>query len=140
MEYKRIQDSILLRLDPGEEIVGKLQFLAEKEQIKLAEINGLGAVNDFTVGTFDTVKKEFHGNRFEGKFEITSLHGTITSKEGTPYLHLHMSAGDQYGTVLGGHLTRAVVSATAEIVLRVIDGCVERKMSQEIGLNLFEFN
>jgi hypothetical protein len=32
-----------------------------------------------------------------------------------------------------------VISATGEIIIDVIDGHVDRKFNEEIGLNLFEF-
>ena len=50
-----------------------------------------------------------------------------------------MSAGDSKGAVFGGHLNSATVSATCEMVIRVLDGTVERRLDPEIGLNLFHF-
>lgn len=139
MEYKRFQDNLILRIDPGEEILEALKKVAEKEQVKLAEISALGAIGEFTTGVFDPVEKKYSSNDFKGNFEIVSLTGTITEMDGECYLHTHMSAGDGSGQVFGGHLNRAVVSATCEIVVRVIDGQVNRKFDDKIGLNLFEF-
>lgn len=50
-----------------------------------------------------------------------------------------MSAGNEKGEVFGGHLNRAVISATCEMVIHVIDGKVDRYHDEEIGLNLFRF-
>ena len=140
MQYKKFKKNIILRLDPLDEICACLIKLAEEEDIQLASISGLGAINDFTTGVFDTKNKEYHSNHFQGAYEITSLTGTLTRMDGKPYLHVHLSAGDAKGVVVGGHLNRAVVSATAEIIVRIIKGEVERKYSPEIGLNLFEFS
>lgn len=139
MDYKRFGETVIVRIDPDEEICEMLLALAKKENMMLAEISGIGAIKEFTAGVFDTVNKEYHSNSFQGFFEIVSLAGTITRKDGRPYLHVHMSAGDEEGNVFGGHLNRAVVSATAEIVVRIIDGNVGRHMSQEIGLNLLSY-
>lgn len=139
MEYKKFGKTYIVRIDPGEEIVTKVAELATKEKIALAHVNALGAVNEITVGVFDTVKKEYHANTFTGLYEIVSLHGTITEKDGHPYLHLHMSAGDEQGRVIGGHLSAAKVSATCEMVVTELDGHVGRKFSETIGLNLFAF-
>ena len=139
MEYRRFSETIVLRVDPGEEICRALMDAAEKENIDLAQISGLGAINRFTTGVFDTVTKEYHANHFEGLFEIVSLTGSLTRKDGEPYLHAHLSAGNLEGHVFGGHLNEAYVSATAEIIVRVIDGKVNRRMDERIGLNLYEF-
>ena len=136
MEYRQFSDTYIVRLDPGEDIVEQLARLAKDEGLCLAEINGLGAVDDFTVGVFDKNEKRFLPNRFQGAYEIVSLHGTITQGR---HLHLHMSAGDREGNVHGGHLTRATVSITAEIVVRVIDGRVERRQDETWGLYLMDF-
>lgn len=139
MEYRKFDDTIVLRLDPGDEICESVIGLAEKENIQLAEISGLGAVNSFTTGVYKTTEKKYYSNSFEGAFEIVSMAGTLTRQEGKPYLHVHMSAGDDKGHVFGGHLNRAVVSATAEIIIRLIPGQVGRRFDDNIGLNLFSF-
>ena len=139
MEYRRFESTYVIRLDPGEDIVEQVQAIARQEGIQLATVQGLGAVNDFTVGVFDTVSKQYHANHFQGSYEIVSLTGTITTMDGDVYCHLHMSAGDAQGHVVGGHLNRAVISATGELVVTAIPGTVDRKFNEEIGLNLFQF-
>ena len=139
MEYRKFTDALIVRIDKGEEILQQLRRVSEQEGIRLAEVSALGAVNDFTVGVFDTEEKCYYSNRFQGRFEIVSLTGTVSTMDGEFYAHLHMSAGNDKGAVFGGHLNQAFVSATCEMVVRVIDGEVDRKFSEEIGLNLFRF-
>ena len=139
MEYERFGDTVIARLDRGEELLEQLQRIAEAEQIKLAEVSGLGAVNDITVGVFRTAEKQYQANRFAGDLEIVSLTGTVTTMDGKFYAHLHMSAGDEQGHVFGGHLNRAAISATCELVIRVIPGEVDRQFDPVVGLNLLSF-
>ena len=139
MEYRRFKDTLVIRMDKGEEIVEQLTAVAAREHIALAEVSALGAVGSFTAGVFYPGEKEYHSNDFTGDFEIVSLTGTVTEMDGKPYLHLHISAGNEYGKVMGGHLNEAHVSATCEVVVRTVEGEVGREFSKEIGLNLFKF-
>ena len=125
---------------PVKEISEQLRVIAIKENIKLASVQALGAINDFTVGVYKTDEKKYYSNSFQGYYEITSLTGTINTMDGEYYAHLHMSAGNQKGEVFGGHLNRAIVSATCELVITVIDGRVDRVHDEETGLNIFKFN
>ena len=140
MDYRRFQNTVVVRIDKGEEILAQLKVMAVKENIRLASVRALGAVNDFTVGVFKTGEKKYYANHFTGDFEIVSLTGTISTMNGEYYAHLHMSAGDEKGQVFGGHLNEAKVSATCEMVVEIIDGQVDRAFSEEVGLNLFAFN
>ena len=145
MQFRRFGNKFFVRIDKGEEIMSSLKNFCEQEKITLAEVKALGAVDDFIVGLFDVNEKKYHSNHFTFPAEITSLWGTVTTKNGKFYPHIHMSAGDIHGHVYGGHLSSARVSATCEMIVDDIsDGgangfTVERKMNEEVGLNLFEF-
>ncbi len=139
MEYRRFNDTIIARIDKNEEILEKIKEIALKENIKLANINALGATNDFTVGVYKIDEKKYYSNNFKGDFEIVSLTGTINTMNDEFYTHIHMSAGNDLGEVFGGHLNRAIVSATCEIVINIIDGRIDRRLDDITGLNIFEF-
>lgn len=139
MEYRRFGDTIVARIDKNEEIIEKIREIALSEKICLASVQALGAICEFTAGLFQTEEKKYLSNHFQGSFEIVSLTGTINTMDGNFCCHLHISAGNEKGQVFGGHLNRAVVSATCEVVIRVIDGTVDRYFDEEIGLNLFQF-
>ena len=140
MDFRHFGNKYFVRIDRGEEIISQLRKLCEAEKITLAEVKALGAVDDFSVGLFDTNEKKYHSNDFKFPAEITSLWGTVTTMDGKFYAHLHMSVADKAGKVWGGHLNRAVVSATCEMIVEnVPDGAVERKYNEEVGLNLFKF-
>ena len=140
MEYKRFSDTIIIRMDPGEEILEQMKKVAERENVRLASVSALGATNDFTVGVFNPAEKKYYANHFEGNYEIVSLTGTINTMNGAYYAHLHMSAGNDQGAVFGGHLNRAIISLTCEMVIRVIDGKVDRVFNEALGLNQFRFD
>ena len=140
MEYKRFNDTLLVRIDRGEEIIEQVRIVAEKEHVRLASVEALGGVDDFTVGVYDTAKRQYETHRFTGAFEIVSLTGTITEKDGAFYQHLHMSAGNRQCEVFGGHLNRAVVSLTCELVMRILPGAVDRSPDPETGINILRFS
>lgn len=139
MEYRRFGNKIIARIDKGEEILTTIKEISLKENIKLASVQALGATDEFTVGVYKVDEKKYYANEFKGYFEIVSLTGTINTMDGEIYTHIHMSAGNDKGEVFGGHLNKAIVSATCEMVIDIIDGNVDRKYDEETGLNVFRF-
>lgn len=59
MDYRRFDNTIVVRMDRGEEILEQVKEIALKENIKLAHVQALGAVNAFTVGVFLTDEKRY---------------------------------------------------------------------------------
>ena len=138
MEYRKFGDAYIVRLDRDEEILAQLKIFAEKEQVKLASVTGLGAVKIFSWARISSAKA-YKSNRFQGVYEIVSLVGTINTMNDAFYCHLHMCAADQEGHAFGGHLNEAVISATCELVVTCLPGETNRVFSDEVGLNLISF-
>ena len=140
MEYKKIDENhIVVRIQKGEEVLEQLSLLAMKENILAGEITGIGASNKVEIGLFNTDTKEYKTTIKEGMFEITSLLGNISRKDGEVYLHCHINFSDASLTTYGGHLVKCFISATCEIIVTVLHGSIDRKFDVNIGLNLFLF-
>lgn len=139
MEYKRFENTIVARFNRGEEVLTQIKNIVEKENIKLAMINALGATDDFVVGVYSVPEKKYYQKQFQGAYEIVSLYGNVSTMNNETYLHLHMSCADNSGNVVGGHLNKCVISATCEMFISIIDGEVDRIVDEETGLNIFKF-
>lgn len=140
MEFKQTNEFYVLRLEHGEDIVKSLMEFAEMEEIKLGSISGIGAVEQMDVGLYDPSDKTYHLNSFVGDFEMANLTGNLTTFNGDPYVHVHATFADSRGKTIGGHLNRAIISATAEIFIITSNTVVDRNFSEEIGLNLLDLS
>ncbi len=140
MEYKNIDDTrILVRLDPGDEVVASLEAVAQKENIELAMVQGLGALNRVVMGVYDIAAQEFKATTLEGALEMISVTGTLDTMGTEHYSHFHISVGDENGRAYGGHLKEAVISATGEIIVTKMPGKIDRVKSEVTGLNIWKF-
>ena len=127
MEYRKFGDTYVVRMDRGEEILATLTALCEKENIRLAQVDALGAVDHVVVGVYDVPTKTYYKTEFNEPMEISNLCGTVSRKDGQVYLHLHV-------TVCGKDMI------ACEMVVRTISGDVDRRLDENIGLNLFKFS
>lgn len=51
---------------------------------------------------------------------------------------MHATFGTQSYETFSGHLAKAIVSATAEIILTVTDWDIQRSFNDAVGLNLLD--
>ncbi len=70
--------------------------------------------------------------------ELTSLLGNISRLDNGHFAHLHATFGTQSYETFSGHLAKAIVSATAEIILTVTDWDIQRSFNDAVGLNLLD--
>ena len=140
MEYRRFGDTYVVRMDRGEEILAQLTVLCEKEDIHLAQVDALGAVDHVVVSIYDVPNKVFFKKEFNEPMEISNLCGSVTRKDGQVYIHLHATVCDKDLIAHGGHANELRVAATCEMFVRTVPGEVSRRLDENIGLNMFKFD
>jgi len=136
MFHKKIGATTVIRLERGEKVIETLLAFCEREKIRGGYFNGLGAADEVELAHFSLAMKEYKILKLSGQFEITGLHGNISTMDGKPYIHSHVTLGDNEFRSLCGHLKEAVVSATCEIILVGLEAGIGRAKDPEIGLNL----
>ena len=85
---------------------------------------------------FDLNTKVYNETVFDGKYEITSLLGNLTTKDNEPYLHLHINFSGEDCVTYGGHFVEGTVTAVCEIILTELDGQIPRYLDEVSGLNV----
>ena len=141
MQYKTVGNHVFFRVDPGEELIEQIITICLKENITLGTVQGIGATDKVTVGLFSVKEKQYFSKTFTGDHEITQLMGNITQLNEKPYLHVHITLCNRHHECVGGHLNKAVISATFEGVITFYSGgFLNRFFNDEMGLNLLAFS
>jgi len=138
MKYQRIEHHYVVKLDIGDEVVGSLTRLCAAEDIRAGIVSGIGATDRVKIGLYDLSQKRYDTAVLTGPMEITSLLGNVTTKDGKPYLHLHINVGNEKMEVSGGHLYECFISVAGEIFITKLDGVIERRLDPALGVNLID--
>ena len=82
MEFIKSNNTYVVRLEKGEEVLASLKKLCEDNGIKAGEVTGIGATDYVKVGLFNVGTKEYASTIINEPMEITSLMGNISTKDG----------------------------------------------------------
>ena len=135
MNYRKVNDKIFVSLETGDLINESMRQIAVEENISNAWINGIGAINNVEVGYIDVENKKYKKRNFDEHYELLSLIGNITYKDGVPFVHNHVTFSDTEYNVFGGHLFDAKITATGEIVLSLAGSKIDREYNENIGIH-----
>lgn len=133
----KVNNTIIVRLDRGEEIVASLRAVCETYGLRAAAIGGIGAVKGATVCLYNIETGRYSDTVLPQFLEMTNLSGNVSVMDGAPYLHLHITLADGNAHAFGGHLKEAFIGATAELFVTVLDTEISRVRDEATGLNLF---
>lgn len=144
MDYRKYDDTVYIRMDKGDEIIGSILNVCRKEQISSATFSGIGGCSEAQIQTFLPESGTFETETISGMLELVSLMGNVISDDQEePYLHAHglfsYKDGDKH-CVSAGHIRSIIVLYTAEIELRPVKGGTIRKMfNEETGTGFWSF-
>ncbi|AAL80743.1 DUF296 domain-containing protein [Pyrococcus furiosus DSM 3638] len=126
----------LFRIPEGKEIIEFLREFAEKENIKVGIISAIGTLRNPVIGYFMEEEKKYKEISLTGTYELLSLSGNISLKDGKPFVHAHVVLGDSEGRAFGGHLVRGEVFV-AEVFVQELEGETLERKPTEHGLALW---
>lgn len=142
MEYKNVNSGFgyVIRLERGEKVASSLIQLAEKENITGAFFYGIGAVENSTIGRFNTETKEYEFQDIVEVMELVSVKGNVSRKDGKPVVHIHGVLADEALTPIAGHIKEATVAVTCEIFMHLQHGTeMVREHDDVIGIDTLHF-
>ncbi|RBI58977.1 DUF296 domain-containing protein [halophilic archaeon] len=134
MDSTREEDKIIVRLDPGEEVLESLETLRDDHDIQNGFLMGIGAVDRAVLGHYDVAEQAYDEEEFTGQFEVTSFLGNI----GPDKIHTHIQLATDSFDSLGGHCSGATVSGTFEIVVFPGETPLTHRLDQRTGLDVFD--
>ena len=144
MDYRKIGDTVYIRIDKGDEIIGNILEVCKKENILSATYSGIGGCSQAQIQTFLPEEGRFELRTLEGMLELVSLTGNIILDENEQlYHHTHAAFAYKDGEkhcVAAGHLKSVTVLYTAEIELRpVVGGVIRKQYDAETGTGFWDF-
>jgi predicted DNA-binding protein with PD1-like motif len=123
-------------VDRGEELMAALAQFAQDQGIGAASVVGIGALEQVTVGYFNLAEQAYEEHHLSGEYELLSLLGNITVKDGAPFVHAHAVLSGANLACVGGHLFSGVVAVTAEVQITVLPAALVRVHDEDTGLFL----
>jgi predicted DNA-binding protein with PD1-like motif len=134
MEYRRVQDILIIRLDEGEKVVESLTTICLREGVRSGVVlSFVGAVKEL-----ELILRKGHQETFGEHFEITG-NGNISMLDGRPRVHIHVVGGNET-KVKAGHLVEGTATVFCEIIVKVLEGFkMERRLVEELSMEKVQF-
>lgn len=127
MITRRYREVLAIRLDEGDEVVSSLGRALARHRITAGIITTfIGALRDCRL-----ILRKGHEERVESHVEVVG-NGNISLYEGKPFVHLHVSAGNERG-VWVGHLMAGTVDIFCEAMVLPVNGKLVRKYDRSLA-------
>jgi predicted DNA-binding protein with PD1-like motif len=144
MNYKLLNgidnSTYALIFESGDEVMEILKTFANEHSLKAARFTAIGAFSNVELGFFDFSKKDYKHIPLNEQVEVLSLLGDVALYGDESKVHAHVVVGKENGMAMGGHLLKATVHPTLELILEETPSYLQRRMDEETGLPLIEIS
>ena len=131
------QRTFAIVLDAGDEVIETLQAFADRQGITAAQFTAIGALSDVELMYFDWEKKDYLRIPVREQVEVASLIGDVAvAPSGGSALHIHLVIGKRDGSAMAGHLGKAHVRPTLEVILTESPAHLRKIKDARTGLAL----
>ena len=142
MHFKQIDDApetFILVFETGDEVASGLSQFARDHKLECASFKAVGALSSVRLSWFNWETKAYEpAVTLDEQVELLSLIGDVALKDGAPVVHAHVVIGRRDGTAHGGHLLRASVRPTCEVVLTASPAHLQKAFDPASGLFLIK--
>ncbi len=129
--------NFLFRVPEREELLGFINSFAKKNNVLIGTVSAIGSLRNPKIGYFDENAGEYKVIELSGLYELVSLSGNISLKDGEPFAHVHVALGGPDGRLYGRHLVEGEVFVAEVFIQELLGEPLERK-PQENGLTLWD--
>jgi len=127
------------KLQHGADLLEELTSVCRTDDIVLGRVEALGAVTKARIGYYNQSTREYQFLEFDHPLEIAKLVGNISTKDGEPMVHAHVTLTDDRGHACGGHLATGTQVFACEFVIQELTGPpFDRSFDEETGLPLWK--
>jgi uncharacterized protein len=133
------QDMFMGKLGYGADLLSELTGICIEKNIRLGSMEAIGAVQKAALGFYNQTTREYEFLTINEHLEITNLKGNISTKDGAPFVHAHITLADSAGRAYGGHLVPGTIVFACEFILQTFSGpALARDMDNDTGLFLWK--
>lgn len=127
------QRTFAVILQTGDEVMACLNDFVARERITAAQVSAIGALSDAELLYFDWETKAYQKIPVNEQVEVASLLGDVAEADGKPALHLHIVIGRRDGSAMAGHLGKAHVRPTLEVIVTESPAHLRKRHDPESG-------
>ncbi|MBR1980038.1 PPC domain-containing DNA-binding protein [Candidatus Proelusimicrobium excrementi] len=128
----------IFRIQKGKDLMEALTDFCHDNQIKCGIINGIGALENATLSSYDQAKKKYDKRVVAKPMEMVSLMGNVSIMDNRANVRADVVLADDEGNMDGGQLTAGTKVFVAEVYIQELVGEPKvRKQDKVTKLNIW---